>query len=459
MRILFFILLTLAAKSYAQVDADRVEIQEIDQINQQVQNDLLKQFQKAQQIIDESAQLRRYIDQMDEAWAEMYAASNPEEMEQWSNEEYNDLVKKLKLEALHKKYEQFQFQQKPVSSIKVAILGNSTSLIEDNGFNEEVLAQLFKLIKAQEPQAVFFLGNLINGLHAQSSRENPAEPYVQLHAGMNMFGKAVTREAGYYDPQLIEKQLTAFSDSVKANLGTAIPFYPIPGEHEVLGPEALEIFQKHFSLDQAQILDSKEFVYSVTLGNTLFLAMSTDYYDTAKKEVVENALLPSLFTWLDTTLTNEKPLSRFRFVLGNDPAFSTEASFGIYSGLDQHRDERNKFWNLLLKHQVLAYFSTNEVLYDRSYRYGIWQFITGGAGAIRNFSDIDDTFYHYVLLTIPQVEGEDPTVEVYDVKGKKQDEMKLTRNPGMLFDLRIPSRVPEVIIKDDEALKALKNAR
>ena len=95
-----------------------------------------------------------------------------------------------------------------------------------------------------------------------------------------------------------------------------------------------------------------------------------------------------------------------------------------------------------MKHHIAAYFSSNEILYDRSFRYGVWQLISGGAGTTHDIKgEEDETFYHYLLLSIPQGTTGDPTVKVFDPDGKNKDEFILTGKPGALFDFRISNRL------------------
>lgn len=357
-----------------------------------------------------------------------------EEMEQKEGEE---VLNKIKRYLFIKEYEALLHPQENVAEIKIALLGNSARFFETMGFHEEVLAKLLESIKKQQPSAVFFMGNLTYGLKLA---EKKTETFVQLPVEKDIFGKVTTRSVGYYDKAFYQQQLDAFWDTIQKNLGKDVPFYPLPAEHEAVGPDALDIFRQRFPIKGSQVIDSKEMVYTVNIGNAFFIVLSSDYYDVKKNQVVENTLIPPVVDWLGKQLNEEAPKYRFTFVVGNDPAFSTGANFGIYSGLDQNREERNRFWNLLMKHQVLAYFSSNEVLYDRSYRYGVWQLISGGAGATRDIIGEDDTFYHYLLLTIPQGMTGEPTIAVFDLEGKKRDEFVLTRNPGALFDLRIPNR-------------------
>ena len=362
------------------------------------------------------------------------------------------LVKKIKRDLYIKEYLELLNPPAKRDEIKIAILGNSERFFDKDGFQTDVLIKLLESIKKQQPNAVFFLGNMIYGLQL---KETKAESQVQIPPEKNIFGKVVNKSVGFYDEALFKRQLEAFGNILQEQLGKEIPIYPLPGAHELVGPNTLELFLKRFPIADSQVFDSKALAYKVNIGNTLFLALTTDQYDVENNRVIENQILPQAFDWLSTQLNEEGPKQRFTFVLGIDPAFSPEASFGMYTGLDQNREERNRFWNLLMKNQVSAYVASKDVLYDRTFRYGVWQLITGGAGASRDIKgDEDETFYHYLLLTIPQDATSDPTITVYDLEGKKRDEFVLSRHPGTLFDMRISNSIKDlVVIPADDSLR------
>lgn len=202
----------------------------------------------------------------------------------------------------------------------------------------------------------------------------------------------------------------AFYDQIKKALGN-IPFYPTPDSKEIV---------EKFKLPVSENFPQG---YSVVLKNTLF-ALFSQAEDSQEQFI----------TWLQDTL--QKHDGKYRFLLGPKAAYSTQATEGNFSGLDQRTQFRNQAWNLLRKDNVLAYFASNEILYDRSYRAGVWQFLTGGAGATRTYAVKDDTFYHFILLTIPQ-DGNSPLVEMFDIRGRKRDSLLLNPQAPAISQFRI----------------------
>lgn len=193
------------------------------------------------------------------------------------------------------------------------------------------------------------------------------------------------------------------------------PVYPTPDNEEIV---------RKFNLPVSETFPKG---YTVLIKDAFFAIFSTDESSESK-----------LIDWLSPIL--QKHIGRNRFVLANTAAFSTLASEGIYEGMDRRPFFRDQFWNLLRKGDVDAFFGSNEILFDRSYRSGVWQFLTGGAGATRSFDIQDDTFYHFIVLTIPQ-DRVGPQVEVLDLQGRKRDGLLLNTHAPAITQFRISTSV------------------
>lgn len=317
---------------------------------------------------------------------------------------------------------------------KIAILGNSQLKWSPDGFNAKILDALLKQIKKQDPKALFFTGNLVYGLKTEV-KDNAANP--ELLQTKNIFGRVVRRIHGIYESALFAKQLEAFANLIKANMGT-IPFYPLPGENESLGPDSQEIFRKQFNIPSKQGAEGPNFSYSVPIDNAVFTLLGTDHLDSATNRPVITRFDEALLSWLNKSLEETSKKYSYSFVLGNDPVFSTESVFGHPQGLDQNLKSARQFWKALWKNHVMAYICGNEVLYDRTFDKGVWQIISGGAGARSPFAiEKDNTFYHYVLIYIPQGPVGKVFLEVYDVNGKLRDRFVLSQQAPIIHDFRI----------------------
>lgn len=356
-----------------------------------------------------------------------------EELEEFQEENLGEtkelILWKKALEAYQKKN-----APKSLQGIKVAILGHSSNEYYPHGLHENVLISLLESIRKKQPQALFFMGNLAWSL---GNVEKKNDAIVQIAPQINIFGNVVENDRGVYNSKTFKAQLDFFSKILDRHLGKDIPFYPLMGEDEAIGSDSLKIFTEHFKIKDAEIVNEDQLAYGVAVKNAYFALISTDYFDSKGKISQEHILTDAMLDWLQKKLQGLSSDSHFRFVLGSEPAFSTTAPFGIFGGFDKDEKKRDLFWRTLQKNNVLAYFADNEVLYDRSFRSGVWQIISGGGGASREFIAEDETFYHYLLLTIPEDKALNPILEVYDIKGDKQDELTLSTRPGAIFDYRI----------------------
>jgi hypothetical protein len=334
-------------------------------------------------------------------------------------------------------YDQFKQNSTTPTGLKVAFLGFSGTPFQERGFDSEVLGALLDGIKQQKPDALFFTGNFIWSLKIPQEQDKDTASIVHLSPRYSDIGQLFYEPVGIYDSQLFSKQLERFATFLKQHLGSQIPIYPLMGEMEAVGPDSLEIFQKQFPLENSSVLSSGQLVYTVKIGDADFVAVSFPAYDKASNAPIQEHATEPLLSWMDETLKNLKNPKRYLFVVGNEPAFSTNASSGVYSGLDRNRDTRTQFWHLLMRYKVTAYLCSNEPLFDLSYRYGVWQIISGGGGVER---DVEHqgmyTFHHWMMLTLPSRFGSPPLVSVYGADGKKKQEDLLSPQATGIFQFR-----------------------
>ena len=322
---------------------------------------------------------------------------------------------------------------------KVVFLGESFSNVTNSeGINKKVLGKLLEDIKKEKPQAIFFAGNLVFG-YDDRVEKHPAQKRNRYDRSMPFLQEPINNNwvrRGYvYDRERFLLQLQAFSDLIKEKIQGEIPIYPIAGSHEVISKDSEELFHQHFGLKNEAPSRIDVLAYGVSMGDAYFLLLPTSVYDPRENKTIEHSFSSQYLDWIDDTLKEASKKHQYLFVIGNKPAFSTTATYGYYRGLEKVASRRDRFWNVLKRNKVLAYISGYESLYDRSKRQGVWQVITGGAGA--PFSELfqGDTFNHFLLLTIP--DSGDPKIRVIDIDGNTQDEFILESRPSPLYQLRI----------------------
>lgn len=319
-------------------------------------------------------------------------------------------------------------------STRIAILGESFS-DENNGLgvNQEVLERLFSVIKEKEPNAVIYTGNMTLGLQGSEEKK-------KVNAFVSQSGELADntwpRDGFKYTTQNFVHQIENFLKIKNTFLGTNIPFYPLIARHEVFGVDSVDIVMKNFAIKVNSSFSENPLTYSFAIENSLFIVFSVAKYD-AIKQGFDEKLSINLLKWIDLTLQRERSQYDYAFVVSNLPAFSTTASKGEFIGLDADRFHRDLFWSILKRNRVTAYFCSFEHLYDRSNRNGVWQIISGGAGAPYYKREFEKAFYHFVLLSIPKNTKTNPKIQVFDVQGNEVDLFELAPNQFPIYQLRI----------------------
>ncbi len=359
------------------------------------------------------------------------------ELHDLENAEIAQLLQAIDENERIKKYKAL-LSQKPHKGYRVAVLGQTALELSSKGFNPDILSELLNLIKESQPKAVFFAGDVVYSLISEEEKGSGSDyTYVDFTSNKNIFHQVIEKEKGYYNAGHFKEVLNGFASFVREHLGPDVAIYPIMGAQESIGPQTAEIFRDVFQLNKATLLPSNQLVYSVVIDNALYILLSTDYFDKTTGQPKTAALSAEALDWLNQVLENQAPDYDYVFVIAGDPVFSTTASFGINPGLNINGLDRDKFWDLLRKYNVRAYICGEEVLYDRSYKRGVWQIITGGGGALRDYlSENNDTFYHFVLLNIPLQARENPLVQVYSNFGEN-DQFELSQTPPFLYQYRM----------------------
>jgi 3',5'-cyclic AMP phosphodiesterase CpdA len=312
--------------------------------------------------------------------------------------------------------------------ITVAILGDSRSDGKEGvkGINDKVLSKLFAMIREKKPRALFFSGDLTLGLEEEEVaedlyRENSSTPPKQEEKQGDHWA-----QAGYvYDSKAFKESLDYFSTLQKEYLGPSIPLYPLIGNHEAVGSDAVKIFKDQFGITHEAPLDSSHLAYTVELDKTLFIILATDYFSGDENKLVEHTLSGGQKEWLEKTLRDKSPQFSSLFVVGHEPAFSVLGGFKSHPvGLDRFPGARDEFWAILKKYGVKAYICSHEHLYHASKHDGVWQIISGGAGAPLAPLKFGG-YFHYALLEIPTKSGAAPRLTIVGLDGVVKQEIVL----------------------------------
>ncbi len=282
-------------------------------------------------------------------------------------------------------------QRNPSSDFSFVVMGDSRAQSaypsldnQLNSVNYAVLGQLIRMAKADGAELALFTGDLVSG------GEKPA---LQMDSFLKTMAPFWSSFPVYSSPGNHEHGLREEGKTWDANWRDwlVLPFN---------GPQVA---------DPAR--DYSESTFSLDYGFCHFVAVCSDF-DWAPGQIDDDQL-----AWLDMDLAEAAKRGQFCFVFAHQPAWGTGGHVG--SSMDKYPEQRDKFWAILDKHKVKAYFAGHEHNYTRMvvdkainplWKNQVTQIVTGGAGAPWYPPDLTVPYAgsiraasaeeHYVLVTL-----------------------------------------------------------
>lgn len=176
-------------------------------------------------------------------------------------------------------------------------------------------------------------------------------------------------------------------------LGEDYLWYPMPGNHD-FGKAELSFLQSYDydpnGAAEPNIVSQgpascPQTTYSFDYKNAHFVALNV-YCNEDSPWGIDGSITDTLYQWLaaDLAATDKENI----FVFGHEPAFpQPDAQTGItrhwQESLDQYPAARDRFWELLKEHQVVAYFNGHTHGYSAVKIEGVWQIDAGHAAGTR----------------------------------------------------------------------------
>lgn len=178
--------------------------------------------------------------------------------------------------------------------------------------------------------------------------------------------------------------------TIEEVLGTDYLWYPVVGNHEAGDPPDMD-YLRAYDYDAngtapPNIVNTGppncvETCYSFDYENVHFVAIN-EYYDGFSDVALDGDVADSLYAWLadDLAATTQEHI----IVLGHEPAYSQpDVDCGrerhVGDSLDKYPSNRNRFWDLLAAHEVIAYLCGHTHNYSAWYYNGVWQIDAGHA--------------------------------------------------------------------------------
>jgi predicted phosphodiesterase len=199
-------------------------------------------------------------------------------------------------------------------------------------------------------------------------------------------------------------------------LGEAYLWFPLPGNHD-FGQAELSFLQ-NYNYDpngaaEPNIVNwgpepCNRTTYSFDYQNAHFVALNV-YCNEEAPWGIDGNISDTIYHWLAADL--EATEKEHIFVFGHEPAFpQPDAQTGtirhLNESLDQYPEARDRFWQLMQEHNVIAYFNGHTHGYSAVHIDGVWQIDAGHALGTRA-APSPGTF---LIVT---VQGEEVTLETY----------------------------------------------
>jgi len=150
-----------------------------------------------------------------------------------------------------------------------------------------------------------------------------------------------------------------------------IPLYNTTGNHTTYNAMSENVFRNVFNHPGNGPKGQEGLSYYIKKENLLMIFVNTMWSGLGEEGRVETA-------WLDKTLETYRDFKN-KIVFGHHPVFPVNGFFGDFQRI-LNPEDGEKFWNLLIKHNVFAYICSHILAFDVQVHYGILQILTAGAG-------------------------------------------------------------------------------
>jgi hypothetical protein len=186
--------------------------------------------------------------------------------------------------------------------------------------------------------------------------------------------------------------------TIEQYLGSGYMWYPVVGNHELPGDGSESYYGanmdwlRSYNYDQngsgvpPDIVNTgpagcEETTYSFDYENAHFTVLN-QYYDGSSDVGTNGDVVDALYYWLVTDLT--ATTQQYIFVIGHEPAYPQPDEYNgrlrhEFDSLNEHPQNRDRFWNLLSSIGITAYICGHTHNYSAVQINGVWQVDAGHA--------------------------------------------------------------------------------
>ncbi len=191
------------------------------------------------------------------------------------------------------------------------------------------------------------------------------------------------------DAEQLRRQWRHFFDREMAWLDRDLtPLYHSTGNHTVYDSASEKVFREvmpHLPGNGPGGLS-----YFVRRGDLLLVFVNTLDASTGGEGTVETK-------WLDEILRQQRD-ARHKLVFGHHPVWAVNGYAGDYQRVIE-RENGRRFWDVLLRHGVLAYFCSHILAFDVQVQSGVLQVCTAGAGTAHRMPP-EQEYLHFVQAAL-----------------------------------------------------------
>lgn len=189
----------------------------------------------------------------------------------------------------------------------------------------------------------------------------------------------------------------------------AIPLYHTTGNHTTFDATSERVFRDvlaHLPLNGPP--GQEGLSYWVRRGDLLLVFVNTLWSGLGSEGRVETV-------WLDRTLS-EHADARHRFVFGHHPAWPVNGFSGAYQR-ELAPENAERFWRVLVRHGVSAYWCSHILAFDVQVRDGVLQITTAGAGTAHRMPEGSE----YLHCMQAALDAEGLRYQVLDTEGRVRE--------------------------------------
>ena len=192
-----------------------------------------------------------------------------------------------------------------------------------------------------------------------------------------------------------------------------IPLYHTTGNHTVYDRMSEAVFRQVMAhLPQNGPPDQIGLSCFVRRGDLLMIFVNTMWMDGGGEGVVETE-------WLEGVLRQGAD-ARHKLVFGHHPAWPVNGYCGDYQRTIE-RGNSLRFWDVLRRHDVLAYFCSHILAFDVQLQGGIAQICTAGAGTAHRMPP-EQEYLHFVQAAL---DSDGLRYQVLDRAGRMREWLRL----------------------------------